>query len=322
MSGSSYAYASGRVSGLEGSLLTGRIWSQLISAADRDEILRILGDSWYGSLLQGETDLEKALGKAAGRAEEELIELSSDDALTAGVLQRRDVRNARYLWKNLASGGEGAVDVEPQGAIPVDVLRSAWSDGSLADSLPVQFREALEEVRLLVAPSAARLDAVIDRLAAKVESENMGQLDEPLRSLPAAKIELRNFLTAARNEELSPALLEEILLQGGYHNPSEISDAARMNRLPEVLAEKTGFEDAASSLAEGIETGSFVSFQRETDIITINLLEQASANMFSPGPLAAYVLRREMEAAHLKIIAAGKAAGIDSRRLSARVPRG
>jgi vacuolar-type H+-ATPase subunit C/Vma6 len=44
--------------------------------------------------------------------------------------------------------------------------------------------------------------------------------------------------------------------------------------------------------------------------------------MFSPGPLAAYVLRRELEASHLKLIAAGKAAGIDFRRLGARIPRG
>jgi vacuolar-type H+-ATPase subunit C/Vma6 len=321
---SSYAYASGRVSALLSSLLTERIWGQLISAADRDEVHRILGDSWYGSLLQGEIDLEKVLRRSVAKAEEELSELSSDVFLVSGILGRRDVRNARYIWKNLAAGGDGNVDVEPPGAIPVDVIRNSWTDGNVADSLPVQFREALLEVKSLVSPQAAKLDAILDQLAAQVESDNLGQLGEPLKSLPTVRIELRNFLTAARSqsEDLVQAALSEILLDGGYHCPSDIAEAARMNKLSELLAEKAGFEEAASALAEGLVSGSFMAYQRESDLITMELLEKAAENIFSPGPLAAYVLRREMEVAHLKIVAAGKAAGIDSRRLCTRVPRG
>ncbi len=104
MSGSSYIYASGRVSGLEGSLLSRRLWHQLLAAEDRADVLRILGETWYGPLLQGEGGLEKAFGTAVSKAEDELLELSPGQSFTKGILQRRDVRNARYIWKNLASG--------------------------------------------------------------------------------------------------------------------------------------------------------------------------------------------------------------------------
>ena len=324
MSGSSYAYASGRVSGLEETLLTDRIWSQLISAEDRDEVLRILGDSWYGSLLQTEDALEGALRSAVSHAEEELAELSNDENFTRGILLRRDVRNARYLWKNLASGGDGDVDLEPAGMVPLEDLKRVWGDSNIVDVLPIQFQETLEEIQALHSPSAARLDSVLDRLAAKVESENLGKLDEPVGSLPSIKIELRNFLTAARcrGDELTPAAIEEIMLDGGYHTPSDIAEAVRVNKLATLLGEKSGFEEAASALDKGLESGSFLAFQRVSDQMILDVLERASGNMFSPGPLAAYVLRRELEASHLKMIAAGKAAGIDSRRLSARVPRG
>ncbi|MCK5133430.1 MAG: V-type ATPase subunit [Candidatus Sabulitectum sp.] len=324
MSGSSYAYASGRVSGLEESLLTERVWNQLITAEDRDEVLRILGESWYGTLLQAEDDLDGALRSAVCRAEEELAELSNDRVFTQGILLRRDVRNARYLWKNLAAGGEGDVEVEPSGMIPVEDIRRVWGDSNVVDVLPILFRESLEEIQALHSPSAVGLDSVLDRLAARVESDNLGKLEEPVGSLPKVKIELRNFLAAARciAEELAPAAVEEMMLDGGYHTPSDIAEAVRVNRLAALLGEKAGFEEVAAALDQGLESGSFLAFQRESDRITLDILERASGRMFSPGPLAAYVLRRELEASHLKMIAAGKAAGFDSRRLSARVPRG
>ena len=324
MSGSSYAYASGRVSGLEESLLSERIWNQLITAEDRDEVLRILGDSWYGPLLQAEGDLDAALRKAVCRAEEELAELSNDKSFTDGILLRRDVRNARYIWKSLAAGGEGSVEVEPSGMVPVEEIKRAWGDSNDIDALPIQFQQSLEEIQALHSPSTARLDSVLDRLAARVEVDNLGKLDEPVGSIPSVKIELKNFLSAARyrDEELTPAALEELLLDGGYHSPAEIAEAARVNRLSVLLGDTAGFEAAAAALEQGLESSSFLAFQRESDQMTLDILEKASGNMFSSGPLAAYVLRRELEASHVKIIAAGKAAGIDSRRLSARVPRG
>ncbi len=324
MSGSSYTYASGRVSGLEESLLTERIWNQLLSAEDRDEVLRILGDSWYGSLLQAEKDLDSALRSAVCRAEEELLELSHDPAFTRGILLRRDVRNARYLWKNFAAGGEGEIELEPSGLIPVEDLKRVWGDENVADTLPSQFQKALSEIQEFNSPSAVMLDKVLDRLAAEVEFDNLGQLEEPVGSIPSVKIELRNFLTAARNrsEEMAVRVIGEMMLEGGYHSPEEIIEAVRVNKLSVLLAETPGFEDSAQALEEGLESGSFLAFQRESDKLTMDILERAAGNMFSPGPLAAYVLRRELEASHLKLIAAGKAAGIDSRRLSARVPRG
>lgn len=324
MAGSSYAYASGRVSGLEGSLLSGRFWHQLFAAEDRADVLRILGETWYGSLMQDEKDIDEVLRSSVCRAEEELAELSQDEGFTNGIIMRRDVRNARYIWKSLASDGTGQVDTEPDGIIPVETLARAWADQGEAESLPDNFTFCLETLQEMKGRPASELDTELDRLAASVEVNNLGKMKKPLGSLPSVKIELRNFLTAARNrgEENSSANLERSLLEGGYHTAEEIIEAARMNRLSSLLEETVGFENAAKALEEGLETGSFLSYQRESDLITLDVLEKASADLFSPGPLAAYVLRREMEVAHLKMITAGKTAGIDSRRLKARVPRG
>ena len=324
MSDSSYAYASGRVSGLEDSLVSRRVWHQLLAAEDRADVLRILGETWYASLLQGDGSLEKAFRTAVAKAEDELRDLSRSEAFTRGILQRRDVRNARYVWKNLSAGGAGEVETEPAGTIPVEDLIRSWGDSSEAEGLPESFRHCLERIHEMSRPSAAELDGELDRLAAHVESRNLGGMEEPLGSLPGVKIELRNFLTAARSrdEGISPSVLEGMILEGGFHSPADVSEAFRSRKLPEVLAETAGFQEASKALEEGIEGGSFLGYQRESDILIMDILERASSNMFSPGPLAAYVLHRELEVSHLKLITAGKSAGMDSRRLRARIPRG
>lgn len=324
MAGDAYSYASGRVSGLWVSLLSGRQWNQLLSAADADEVHRILTESWYGSLLQGGASLDDALKMAVGRAEDELTELSRDESLTRGILQRRDVRNARYIWKNLAKDGQGEVETERQGLIPVETLLASWSEPAVADDLPAPFRDSLFALKNMAGSEAVLLDRVLDRLAATIEKRNLGQLEEPLGGIPAVRIELGNFLTAARlaTGEGGNALLAENLLTGGYHTPEDVEEAARTNSLPPLLGETRGFDGAASALQEGLETGSFLDYQRESDLMLMNLLEDAASRMFSPGPLAAYVMGREMEVSHLRLLAAGKAAGIDSRRLRARIPRG
>jgi vacuolar-type H+-ATPase subunit C/Vma6 len=122
--------------------------------------------------------------------------------------------------------------------------------------------------------------------------------------------------------EITQTTLEEMLLRGGYHSPQEIAEAYRTKKLAAVLGERNGFEEVSSALEEGIETGSFLRYQKESDVVMLELLERAAASIFSPGPLVAYVLRRELEASHLKLLTAGKTAGIDPGRLMARIPRG
>jgi vacuolar-type H+-ATPase subunit C/Vma6 len=54
----------------------------------------------------------------------------------------------------------------------------------------------------------------------------------------------------------------------------------------------------------------------------LEMLDRASFAAFGPESLAAFVIKREMEIRHLRILIAGKTAGMDRRRLSRRIPRG
>ncbi|MCK4807650.1 MAG: V-type ATPase subunit, partial [Candidatus Aegiribacteria sp.] len=114
----------------------------------------------------------------------------------------------------------------------------------------------------------------------------------------------------------------EMLLPGGYHTEDEIAEAYQRRTLPDLLAETPGFDEIGEALEEALETGFFSGFERECDRRLLELLEKGAFPVFGPSPLAAFVIRREMEISHLRLLLAAKSAGVREDRLKKRLPRG
>lgn len=319
---SSWEYAAGRISALETALLSERTWSQVTGAQGYDELLKMLGDTWYGRLIHGDS-VEQALNTAVSASETELLELDPGTGLARAILLRRDVRNARYAWKDLASGGEGDVPFEREGTLAVSLLVKAWTDPAQSGELPAEFRTALEAVQSVQPADTIRIDMILDQLASTVEMRYLAPLDPGLERFILTRSELRNFLTAGRLAAGTPSAvrLEGFLLPGGFHTVEEVTDAARRGRLPEALGETRGLEVPAATLKEALEGGSFLPFQRESDRVCLNLLADLAASPFGPGLLFSYVLRREFEAMHLNLVAAARKVDMNNAKLLARLPR-
>lgn len=319
---SSWEYAAGRISALEVTLLSPRHWGQIIGSAGVEELLKVLGETWYGRLIHGDS-LEEALPGALSAAEDELLELGPDQRLARAILLRRDVRNARYTWKNMASGGDGAVPLERDGTLPAQLFARAWNDPASADELPKEFRAAMGGIQEVSQGGSLRVDLLMDQLAADIERVHLGSLDSGLGSFVAARLELRNFLTAGRLgiEGIAGGQLGGWLFPGGLHSIEEVMEACRKGRLPDLLAETAGFETAAAALKEGLEGGSFLAFQRESDRILLETVSSLGKRSAGPGLLASYVLGREMETVHLNLVAAAKRAEMNTAKLQMRLPR-
>ncbi|MCD4848863.1 MAG: V-type ATPase subunit [Candidatus Aegiribacteria sp.] len=321
----SFIYANGRISGKENTLLDERMWQMLISAQNEEEVLRFLGDTWYGGFMQHHS-LEGCFINAMEVTEEELVELSEDDRLTRGLLHRRDVRNARYIWKNqlTVQRTPGEIEIERPGLIPVDILEKAVHNASAREELPGLFRETLEELLETEGISGPDLDRSMDNLAAEVEYEELPRISSGFRTFVMTGLEQKNFLTAGRCKLAgsSKQNVQELLLLGGYHSGEEIAEAYQRNTLPMLIAETPGFDEPARAFAEALDSGSFFAFEKECDRQLLELLEKGAFPVFGPSPLAAFVIRREMEIKHLKLLVAAKIAGVDSSRLQKRLPRG
>lgn len=320
-----FIYANGRISGEEVTLLDPRMWQMLISAQDEKEVLRLLGDTWYGRFMQHHS-MEGCFLQAMEITENELIELSEDPRLVRGILHRRDVRNSRYIWKNLlaGSGGERKIELERSGLIPVDVLERAVVDPEAREELPTEFATTLEEILGSDRISESLIDGYLDRLAVTVELRDLPPIGPGFRRFVTDRIEQKNFLTAGRSKAVDLSWQEtgKMLFEGGHHSPEDIAEAYRKNSLQETLAEIPGFEQIAAAFGESMQAGAYFSYSRECDRYLLELLEKGAFPVFGPSPLAAFVIKREMEISHLRLLVAAKAAGVATGRLQDRLPRG
>jgi len=321
----SFIYANGRISGLGVTLLDDRMWQMLILSEDEADLLRFLGDTWYGKFMQ-QHSLEDCFEQAMTSTEDELIELSEDPRLVRGLLHRRDVRNARYIWKHalMAEGSGGTIDQERPGLLPAGMLSRAVQDGQAREELPPAFVSALEEILSLDRPTETLVDSIMDRLAATVENRELPAIAPCFKSFIMDKVEQRNFLTAGRSRlaGLSRQETEGMFLEGGHHSPEEVADAYQRGTLQESLAETAGFDVMAAALGDALGGRGFQIYSRECERHLLDLLEQFAVPTFGPSPLASFVMRREMEISHLRLIAAAKIAGVPAARLQDRLPRG
>jgi vacuolar-type H+-ATPase subunit C/Vma6 len=320
-----FIYANGRISGEETALLDQRMWQMLISAGDEEEVLRLLGDTWYGAFMQYRS-MEECFIKAMEATEEELLELSEDERLVRGILHRRDVRNARYIWKNTLFGEDagGEVEIERPGLVDTETLKRAVTSDEAREELPPLFTRTMEDLLELEDGDLSGFDRRMDRLAAEVELEELTDINQGFRTFVMTHIEQKNVLIAGRcsTDQVSRHEMRDLLLPGGFHSTDEIAAAYQRGTLKELMAETPGFDDIASALGEAMEEGSFYRFERECDRRLLELLQKGSFPVFGPSPLAAFVIRREMEINHLRLLLAAKSAGVSQDRLKSRLPRG
>ena len=319
-----FIYADGRISGLGTTLLDDRMWQMLVLAEDGEDLLRFLGDTWYGRFMQ-QRSLDECFEQAMSVTEDELIELSEDRRLVEGILQRRDVRNARYLWKDaLLRGAAETIPLERSGLVPTSLLSRAVQEDQARDEMPRLFTAAIEEILAIEHPTEAAIDARMDVLAVTVETSTLPAVDASLARFVMDRVEQRNYLTAARSRLAGlPRQDTEAMLQaGGRHSPAEVAEAWQRGALQESLAESAGFEAAAAALGEALGGDGFNAYSRECERHLLSLLDAGALPVFGPAPLAAFLLQREMEIMHLRIIAAAKAAGVPAMRLQDRLPRG
>ena len=326
MSGSGYIYANGRIRALEQTFVPVRMWQMLMSADDRKEFVKLLSDTWYGDLLaEREHVVEDALEDAMRITEDELIDMAEDEGLTSGILHRRDVRNARYLWKSgLLEEPEDPPATEREGLVPIEALRAALEQEDARENLPWQFRRTLEELVSTDGLTVRRADMLMDRLAAVVELGELPRFGGRLAHYSHMRIELLNMQTAGRcgMSKMTRDDVEELLLDGGLHSVEEVGRAYQSGDLDALLAE-SGASGAAEALREAVETSSFLAYERESERYLLSLLEDSSVySVFGAEPLAALVIRREFEVRHLRILLAGKTAGVSQERILQRIPRG
>ena len=319
---SSYPFASTRVKAIESKLITKEKLSRIIEAKDFDMAMRILAELGYGQtaagIHTGTASFEDLIQRELAETDSLLETLSPDDTFTRIVRAEKDYYNLKVLIKLfMQSLALDSVTLSP-GNFSVDTMRRAISENNYRD-LSETMQDALNYIdkQFSVESDASIVGIALDRAYAKDISEMTNQMNDPLISAYfEALFDLTNIIALFRIRAagLSKDSFDRNYLKGGRIDKSTLSDAFDLpgESIPGAAAKGIYASILADAFDDYAKTGSLYMMEKARDDYLLKLLKEQQHDMFSIGPLMAYYVAKQREAAAVRLVMTAKQGGIDA----------
>ncbi|NLU23915.1 MAG: V-type ATPase subunit [Clostridiales bacterium] len=310
-----YLFLSARIRSLERSLLTSSRMDRMLAAADAAEAAKVLAEIGYEEFNPAsEAELNQALLKEREKLFAELYRFAPD----AGVI---DVFKIKYDYHNLktiikARGTDASRLLVDAGRIPADELLKKYTDSGSWDFLPEAMRRAATEASDVLAETfdPQRSDFILDRayfteMLAAAEATKCGYLLRYVR----ATIDAANLRSIVRTLRMNRGLdfLKLVLFPGGTVPVDGIVHAAAGGNMLE-LYHSTVLRAAAEAGETACKGGSLTEFEKLCDDAVLHQVATAKQVPFGPEVLIAYVAAKETEFTAVRIIMAGRIAGLNA----------
>jgi vacuolar-type H+-ATPase subunit C/Vma6 len=320
----SSVYTTGVIAVKEKSLLKDRL--DRLAEMTVEEAFRALLEHGFGGGAETASspyEYEALIAREERDLDAFILEYAPTSAAAAYFLSPRDFHNAKALFKARLLSVSAEKMLASEGQVPIAILSSCISSFDYS-AISGELRLACEEAEKLLAEesvSGAELGLLFDKACYR-HLRSVCKNNRTLRCFLVQKIDMINILTTvragvfdfAKQQYLSGGKLTEktleILAQGDGEKIKETfknTQYAEFVRLCIDAREKNLPLSLAERLLGGYETDSFTA---------------RKYNLRKEEPFLYYVLRRKAENANVRIIFAGKLAGLGEseikRRLRAR----
>ena len=276
----------------------------------------------------------------------EAFDPASDSALNAALLHRReelfdqlyryapegeiiDVFKLKYDYHNLKAvlksrGGDVSHLLVDAGRVKAAELQRRYRESGAWDFLPSAMAEAAKEGQRVLAETGdpQRSDAVVDRayfaeMLHMAEDTKCAYLVDYIR----ATVDAANLRSIVRTLRMgrTPAFLKEFLFPGGTVSVDTCLKAA-VNGEVEQTYRTTVLRAAAQAGKEAVETGgSLTAFEKLCDDAVLAQAGKARRIPFGVEVVIGFVAAREAEVSNVRIIMAGRMAGISGDTIRERL---
>ena len=320
MSNANYTYAVARIRALETKLFNQTVIDQLISCATEEECIQVLEEKGWGDQ-ETSGDPEAMLTREEEKTWETIQEMGVDMSVF-------DVLSYPNLFHNLKAAIKEACT--PEGSRPVNIY---YEDTSIPphemleiiqnkefSRLPENMAEAAREAyeALLHTRDGQLCDVIIDRAALdaiyqagrKAKDKIIKDYAESIVAVADIRIAVRSQKTGKTVEFMKRAMAECESL-----NIDQLARAAAggMDAVTEYLA-GTAYAQGGQAIAESPSA-----FERWCDNRLMQDMQPQKYEVFSVGPLVAYVLARLNEIKTVRIILSGKQNGFSDDSIRERV---
>jgi len=308
-----YLFLSARIRSLERNLLTTARMERMLDADDAAEAAKVLGEIGYEEFNPtSESELNQALLKEREKLFAELYRFAPDPHVIDVFKIKYDYHNLKTIIK--ARGEDVSRLLVDAGRIPAGELLKKYSDTGSWEFLPETMRRAAEEATAVLAETfdPQRSDFILDRAyfeemtAAAKETRCNYLLRYVCATVDAAN--LRSIVRTLRmNRDLD--FLKKVLFPGGTVPVDRILHAAAGGNMLE-LYRSTVLRAAAEAGETALKGGSLTDFEKLCDDAVLHQVATAKQVPFGPEVLIAYVAAKETEFTAVRIIMAGRIAGL------------
>ena len=319
-----YMYSSARIRAMETKIATREHISRMIEAQSSESIALQLSDFgfeaiWCGGKLSREDTLMTVL--KAGF--EELARMECAKAVEF-LKYQYDCNNIKSLIKCGARGISPVEMLLDLGSVSIADARAAFNSKDYS-VFPKNMARAIPEAEEAFAATAnpQKVDFIIDKATFADMLLSAEECGVPLaRELAVARIDLVNITMTARLIRMklgaqACALLDEVYIEGGTIEKEALSEAlsAGEQALCDML-EHGSYSGMASLIGPEFTLGAL---EKKADDIWINIAGKARYVPFGAEVAIGYICALEYEVKNIRIILAGKDAGLSSDTIRERL---
>lgn len=315
-----YLFLSARVRTMERRLLSASQLERMLLAADGAEAVRVLTDAGYAPFdPQSDEGLRRALLEEREKLFRELGGYAESRELTDVFRLKYDYHNVKVLLKS----PEAERLLVDAGRVDAGTLSARHRESGAWDFLPPVLAHAAAEAERVLRQTndPQRSDFLLDSAYfAELTSLAKESRCEYLQRYVRAMIDAANLRSAIRTLRLGKPgnLLKELLVEGGSLSAEKVLTAA-INRTIAATYHPTAFAAAAEEGENVVRGGSLTRFEKLCDEAVNRCVAEAKYVPFGPEVVIGYLAAKESELTSVRIIMAGRMAGLSTERIRERL---
>lgn len=312
-----YLFASARVRAAENRLIGADKTESAINAKDASEI-----ESLIDSIGSGDGDTDK-LSAYLGRAYSFIAEISPSENVASFLRYAYDCNNIKAALKCHFRETDCSEMLFSFGVVPVDKIIAMPRELDFS-ALPKHMSKGAEEAFDAYAKTGdpQLIDIILDKACYRDMLEAAKGGDDFAYDLVRMKIDLTNIMMCIRIIRMGGGfserdVLSRSLIEGGYLDEKKLLEAKSENELSAMLS-GSEYSSLSAFLADDGSV-SLAEIERRCDDIYMKKVKTTKSLPFGAPLLTAYLVAVEYEVKNLRIILAGKRAGLSGEKIRERV---
>ena len=322
-----YIFAATYIRSREKYLLTQEKADRMLDSKTADDALRVLYELQYGEGLDEipASEFEKLLALEMIKTYDMIMSLVPDKEYFNLFLYPNDYHNIKVLLKAEFASVSSEDLLIGTGTIPLADLDEKIQNRSFSDmreEMANGIKEVIETFGATQDPQV--IDLILDKACYKDMSLEVAKLKNAfIKGFVELKIDTINIKSFIRAKEMQKSwdFFSKIYIEGG-----KVPERLFINNYDEPyeqFAERLGAFNLSEVLYESIpalkETGRFTVLEKFCDNLLMDYIRESRYVPFGIEPLVSYIMAKESEIKTVRIIMAGKLAGISTELIKERI---